>query len=183
MVLVRDNLVAGSWCHHARAEPGRFRGDIEAGSAWFTGGRGEHGGLRIDCRAVHQVRFGSTQLEASRVEKVLSRADSWFESWCRCPQRRWSIYMWTIATCQKDFVSILRHNCGEAKSQPTLVMRCPPLRIHHIKTLSVGPSSTMVMRWWLDALVGSKDPASYTAEIVIDVDRGAFDYHAPSAGK
>ncbi|KAK0243577.1 hypothetical protein EDD85DRAFT_786477 [Armillaria nabsnona] len=42
---------------------------------------------------------------------------NWFENWCR-----WSIYAWTIANCQKDFVR-------------------------------------------------SKDPASYTAEIVIDVDR------------
>ncbi len=50
-------------------------------------------------------------------------------------------------------------------------MRCPPLRVHHIKTLSVGPSSTAVMRWWLDAFVNSKGSASQIAEIIFDLGR------------
>ncbi|PBK79949.1 hypothetical protein ARMGADRAFT_1172152 [Armillaria gallica] len=49
--------------------------------------------------------------------------------------------------------------------------RCPPLRVHHIKTLFVGPSSIAAMRWWLDALVNSKGSASQIAEIIFDLGR------------
>ncbi|KAK0230035.1 hypothetical protein IW262DRAFT_1335981 [Armillaria fumosa] len=51
------------------------------------------------------------------------------------------------------------------------LIRCPPLRVHHIKTLSVGPSSTAVTRWWLDALMDSKASVSHTAEIMFDISR------------
>ncbi|PBK61987.1 hypothetical protein ARMSODRAFT_613581 [Armillaria solidipes] len=51
------------------------------------------------------------------------------------------------------------------------LMRYPLLRVDHIKTLSLGPSSTAVMRWWLDILVGSTGPAAHMAEIVIKLGR------------
>ncbi|KAK0432920.1 hypothetical protein EV421DRAFT_1741917 [Armillaria borealis] len=46
-----------------------------------------------------------------------------------------------------------------------------PEDFHDIKTLSLGPSLTAVMRWWLDILVGSTGPASHIAEIVINLGR------------